>query len=127
MGPAGHSLAALSALAMLPAGAAALALRPHWRAGLRERLGWRPAGEGGAVWVHGASVGEARVASRVLTGLRGDGVPVVASTMTVTGRDLLRTLQPDVSVHLAPLDHPWSVAGLGVSSTNLPSISSCTR
>jgi 3-deoxy-D-manno-octulosonic-acid transferase len=41
--------------------------------------------------------------------LRESGENVVASTMTITGRDLLRQIRPQVPCALAPLDHPWTV------------------
>ena len=108
MGPVAHSLAALAALAGLPVALAGLALRPSWRAGLPERCGRRPENPPGAIWVHGASVGEIRAATALMDHLRESGEDVVASTMTPTGRDLLRRLRPQVPCALAPLDHPWS-------------------
>jgi 3-deoxy-D-manno-octulosonic-acid transferase len=78
--------------------------------GLAERLGGRPALEPGSVWVHAASVGEALAARALLDRLRAAGRPVVASTTTVDGRDLLRRSRPEIPCHLAPLDHPWCVA-----------------
>jgi 3-deoxy-D-manno-octulosonic-acid transferase len=41
--------------------------------------------------------------------LRDSGESPVASTMTITGRDLLRRIRPQVPCALAPLDHPWTV------------------
>jgi 3-deoxy-D-manno-octulosonic-acid transferase len=41
--------------------------------------------------------------------LRESGEDVVASTMTLTGRDLLGRIRPRVPCALAPLDHPWIV------------------
>lgn len=108
MGPVAHSLAALAALASLPVGLAGLALRPSWRAGLPERCGRRPENPPGAIWVHGASVGEIRAAAALIDHLRESGENVVASTMTRTGRDLLRRIRPQVPCALAPLDHPWT-------------------
>jgi 3-deoxy-D-manno-octulosonic-acid transferase len=110
VGPLGHSLAALGAAAALPGGLALLAARPGLRRGLRERLGARPPAPAGCVWVHGASVGEVRAATRLLDGLAARGVPVAASTTTVAGRDLLRRTRPQLPCALAPLDHPWCVA-----------------
>lgn len=107
MGPVAHSLAALAALAGLPVGLAGLALRPAWRVGLTERCGRRPGNPPGAIWVHGASVGEIRAATALMDRLRASGESVVASTMTLTGRDLLRRIRPQVPCALAPLDHPW--------------------
>jgi 3-deoxy-D-manno-octulosonic-acid transferase len=110
VGPLGHSLAALGAAAALPPGLALLAARPSLRRGLAERLGGRPAAAAGAVWVHGASVGEVTAALRLLDGLAARGVPVAASATTLAGRDLLRRARPGVPSALAPLDHPWCVA-----------------
>jgi len=110
VGPLAHSVAALGAAAALPPGLALLAARPALRHGLRERLGARPRAAPGCVWVHGASVGEVRAASRLLEGLAARGVPVAASATTLTGRDLLRRTLPEVPSALAPLDHPWCVA-----------------
>ncbi len=109
MGPVGHSLAALAALAGLPVGLAGLALRPGWRVGLPERCGRRPGNPPGAIWVHGASVGEIRAAVALMDLLLESGENVVASTMTFTGRDLLGRIRPQLPCALAPLDHPWTV------------------
>jgi 3-deoxy-D-manno-octulosonic-acid transferase len=92
-----------------PFGAAALAARPAWRRGLRERLGAGPPIAPGAVWIHAASVGEILAASSLVDRLRKDGQQVIASTWTVTGRDVLRRVRPDIPCRLAPLDHPWCV------------------
>lgn len=110
MGPLGHSLAALGAVAALPPGLALVAASPRLRRGLGERLGARPRAPAGAVWVHGASVGEVGAATRLLDGLAARGVPVAASATTIAGRDLLRRTLPGVPSALAPLDHPWCVA-----------------
>lgn len=112
MGPLGHSLSALAAALGIPLGLAALLVRPDWRVGLDQRLGAFPAPrspvpEARPVWVHGASVGEIRAALGIIDGLRGRGLPVVGSTTTVTGLELLQTLRPGISTGLAPLDHPW--------------------
>lgn len=115
MGPVTHSLAVLTAAAGLPVALTGLALRPAWRVGVSERLGRHPGGElagpGRApVWVHGASVGEIRAALPLLDALVAQGRPAVTSAMTVTGRDLCRSLRPAVACGLAPLDHPWTAA-----------------
>jgi len=112
VGPLGHSLAAASAAGAVPLGLLGLALRPAWRVGIAERLGWHPAGRRGApgpVWVHCASVGEVRAARSLLDALADGGSSLVASTVTTSGRDLLRALRPGVPCGLAPLDHPWTV------------------
>ncbi|HEY5658590.1 MAG TPA: glycosyltransferase N-terminal domain-containing protein, partial [Myxococcota bacterium] len=105
-----HSLAALGAAAALPVGLGALALRPRWRVGWRERLGAEGPRAPGAIWVHGASVGEITAATRLVDRLRKAGHRVVTSTTSVTGRDVMRRVRPDVPCQLAPLDHPWCVA-----------------
>ena len=104
-----HALAALAALALAPVAAGALALRPAWRIGLRERLGALPGHPPGAVWVHGASVGEILAASKLVDRLQQGGRAVVSSTVTLAGRDVMRRARPEVPCHLAPLDHPWCV------------------
>jgi len=112
MGPAGHSLAALAALGSVPVGLGALAVRPQLRIGLGERLGLGvergAAAEG--VWVHGASVGEALAALALVDRLRAGGRRVCVSTLTLTGRQVIRGRCPSVPSVLAPLDHPWCVA-----------------
>jgi len=106
----GHSVAAVTALAAVPLAAGALALRPGWRTGARERLGAPTAGAAaGAVWVHGASVGEILAATRLVDHLRAAGHGVVTSTQTLSGRDVMRRTHADVPCRLAPLDHPWCV------------------
>lgn len=105
----GHSLSALAALTAAPLALGGLALRSSWRVGLRERLGAQPRVPPGALWVHGASVGEILAASRLIDRLLKDGHRVVASTVTLTGREVMRRTRPEVPCHLAPLDHPWCV------------------
>ena len=104
-----HGLSALAALALAPVAAGALALRPAWRVGLRERLGALPRLPPGAIWVHGASVGEILAASKFVDRLQKRGHPVFTSTVTLAGREVMRRVRPDVPCHLAPLDHPWCV------------------
>ena len=103
------SAAVVSALLATPLAAAALAARPDWRRGVRERLGGGPAQVPGAVWIHGASVGEILSALRLVDRLIEEGHRVIASTWTLTGRDVLRRVRPDIPCQLAPLDHPWCV------------------
>jgi 3-deoxy-D-manno-octulosonic-acid transferase len=104
-----QGFAAVAALAGAPLAAAALALRPSWREGLGERLGAVARARPGGIWIHAASVGEIVAASRLVDRLRRDGHPVVTSTVTLTGRDLMRRTRPDVPCSLAPVDHPWCV------------------
>ncbi len=106
-----HSLAAVSACAAAPLFAAALVVRPSWRVGVRERLGAPEPVAPGAVWIHGASVGEILAAARLVDRLRKAGHEVVTSTFTTSGRAVMRRARPEVPCLLAPLDHPWCVAG----------------
>jgi 3-deoxy-D-manno-octulosonic-acid transferase len=100
----------LGAAAALPVGLGALVLRPSWRAGWRERLGAAGPRAPGAVWIHGASVGEIAAATRLVDRLCKEGYRVVASTTSLSGREVMRRVRPDVPCQLAPLDHPWCVA-----------------
>lgn len=102
-----HSVAAVTALAAAPFAAAALTLRPDWRVGVGERLGGVAAPAPGAVWVHGASVGELLAALPLVDRLRRDGRAVFVSSQTVSGREALRKVRPELPCQLAPLDHPW--------------------
>lgn len=104
-----HSLAALSALVLAPVGLVALALSPKRAIGLPERLGALAARKPGAIWIHGASVGEVQVARRLAETLRSAGHEVLLSTMTVTGKSVARNFQEGFDCALCPLDHPWSV------------------
>jgi 3-deoxy-D-manno-octulosonic-acid transferase len=104
-----HSAAALTAALAAPVGAAALVARPAWRRGLGERLGAGSPATPGSIWIHAASVGEILAASRLVDRLAGQGRAVIASTWTLTGRDVLRRIRPDIPCRLAPLDHPWCV------------------
>lgn len=72
--------------------------------GLLERVSPGPYREPGAIWVHSASVGEARASAVLIRALRGAGRPVIASSFTATGRDTLARELPDVPLRLAPLD-----------------------
>jgi len=102
-----HSVAALLAGIALPLGGLWLLLRPGDGRGLAQRLGAVPAGERGAIWIHGASVGEAPVVARVAEGLRGRGLAVRVSATTRAGLGRLGQLLPGAPRGLAPLDHPW--------------------
>src|SRR5215468_8366157 len=103
-----HGIATAAAFALAPLGGAALALRPAWREGVSERLGWRTPRASGAVWVHGASVGDVLAATRLLDALRERGRGGVVSTTTATGRDVIGRTRPEVPRTLAPIDHPWT-------------------
>jgi 3-deoxy-D-manno-octulosonic-acid transferase len=102
--------AAIVAAWAAPLAAAALAARPQWRVGADERLALAGEYDPGAVWLHGASVGEALLLTRLVPVIRKQGHRVQASLTTPGGRDTLRRMQPDVPVRLSPIDHPWPVA-----------------
>jgi 3-deoxy-D-manno-octulosonic-acid transferase len=110
--PLRHSLAALTAAAALPVALLGLAFRPAWRVGLRERLGATPPCAPDGVWLHAASVGEARAAQPLVAELRklpGGSRPHFLSATTVAGRETSRAAFPDLPVALAPIDHRWCV------------------
>ena len=100
-----HGLAALAALALAPLAAGALALRPAWRVGLRERLGAQPALPP-PIWSTARGGGSWRLPG---FGSAAQGGNVVTSTVTLSGREMMRRTRPDVPCQLAPLDHPWCV------------------
>jgi len=104
-----HALAAVAAMALAPIAAGALVLRPAWRVGWRERLGAPPGQQPGAIWVHGASVGEILAAAKLVDRLQRGGRSVVSSTVTLAGREVMRRAHPEIPCHLAPIDHPWCV------------------
>ena len=109
MNPARHALAALAAVGALPLAGAALLARPGLRVGIGERMGLHPRRAPGAVWVHAASVGEILAAARLVDELRAAGHGVVTSSVTLSGREVMRRLRPALPCHLAPIDHPWCV------------------
>jgi len=107
LGGLGQAGAAAAALLGAPLFAGALALRPRWRVGLRQRLGLHDENPPGSVWIHAASVGEARAACRLIDRLVEREHGVYASAFSLSGREALRRWRPGVSCGLAPLDHPW--------------------
>jgi 3-deoxy-D-manno-octulosonic-acid transferase len=54
-------------------------------------------------------VGEILAGMKLSDRLRADGRVTSASTMTLTGREIMRRERPEVPCGLAPLDHPWLV------------------
>lgn len=107
-----HSGALCAALLAAPVLAGAALVRPRWRRGFLERLGavGDPPPEGTPLWVHAASVGEVRASLRLCDALQASGHPVLVSTTTPTGREVLERARPDLPARFAPLDHPWSTA-----------------
>ena len=104
-----HSWAAGSALLALPGLGLACAVRPALRPNVGERLGATPRLDPGSIWVHGASLGEARLVSLLAGQLEDRGHPVFTSAQTATGRGARKRVRPSDSVSLAPFDHPWTV------------------
>ena len=90
------------------------------RPGLRQRFAcYRPlpaktkpeASLNPRLWLHVASVGEARAALTLIAALRTriPGCEIVLTAMTVRGRDVAKEHLADVPCLLAPLDVPWIV------------------
>jgi 3-deoxy-D-manno-octulosonic-acid transferase len=104
-----HSAAALSAVLLAPVLAVVLVARPSLRRGLRDRLGYRPAGHEGRIQVHASSVGEAKAATRLIRKLESNGHAVRATASTAAGRELFERDLPTMPSSLAPFDHPWLV------------------
>jgi 3-deoxy-D-manno-octulosonic-acid transferase len=111
---AGWTAALLGAsLAASPWFALKLATDQRWRDGVKERFGGWPESDGllpgGWFWVHAASVGEVRMALRLMEALEGgpSGAPVRATAFTPAGRIAAREARPGSCY--APLDLPWIV------------------
>jgi 3-deoxy-D-manno-octulosonic-acid transferase len=86
---------------------------PRLRQGLGERLRPLQPMADDCLWVHAASVGEAEAAAPLVRQLLDHGLSLLATTMTVTGRERLRARFPELPVRLAPLDLP-GLAGASV-------------
>ena len=92
-------------------------LTGRYRKGLKERLGFFPAHSVGAlragqrIWIHGASLGEIRVAAAIKEHLK-ELVPecgIILSATTDHGCELAREIHKEGSVVYAPLDLVFSV------------------
>ncbi len=101
---------ALTALA-LPGWGLVTAVHPRLRGDLRQRWGAVPPIQPGAVWLHGASMGEVGAALGLAAALRG---PVLLTSDTDTGIERARSgtmaLGPRVVGAARPVDHPWTLA-----------------
>ncbi|MCH6562132.1 MAG: 3-deoxy-D-manno-octulosonic acid transferase [Deltaproteobacteria bacterium] len=76
------------------------------RRGFRERWSPLPVRSQQTIWVHAASVGEAEAAMPLLARLQEQGLSLIVTTSTATGRGRLRERFPGLTVRLAPLDLP---------------------
>jgi 3-deoxy-D-manno-octulosonic-acid transferase len=109
------ALTALAWAAVLPYQMVMAVLKGTPRPSLRERLGYLPEGTPrGGFWVHAVSVGEVRLALRILPELRRrfPGAAVHLTTGTATGRALAAAAQGDArpaSVSALPFDLPFSM------------------
>jgi 3-deoxy-D-manno-octulosonic-acid transferase len=87
--------------------------RDHWHnLGERFGLGPRPAGDVRCIWVHAVSVGEVQASAALVRSLRAryPDIPLVLTTVTVTGAQRARALFPhDVHVRYVPYDLPYCV------------------
>ena len=99
----------LALVAAFPLAALALLFSPRARLGVTERLRPLPQSAQPRIWVHAASVGEAEAAAPLIERLLARGLPLVATTLTLTGRDRLRQRFPTLGARLAPLDL-WPLA-----------------
>ena len=83
-----------------------VAVSPRLRRDFTERLKPLPRSGPGTVWLHAASVGEVEAAAALVEALVERGLPVVVTTLTLTGRARMRARVPGVRARLAPLDLP---------------------
>lgn len=87
---------------------------PAWRARFGERMGRVDARAEGAVWFHLASVGEAMAARPLIEAVRRRHPewPILLSSTTLTGADVIRTHWGDEIEHVFfPWDFPGAVRG----------------
>jgi 3-deoxy-D-manno-octulosonic-acid transferase len=105
-----NTLIALLGLIAAPFALVACLVLPHWRRGLAARLGlgWPRLAGRGALWAHGASVGEVEGIAPLVRRWREayPGAPIVVSALTATGCDAARRLIPEAEVLTFPLDLP---------------------
>lgn len=108
-----YILAALYQLALtllMPVGLAAWAVaavfKKRAREGWTERLGFWPGVEKGAVWVHGASLGEIRAVAPLLRALKDRGLPLLVTATSTTGRNEAAAILGGYGrAALLPVDH----------------------
>jgi len=92
-----------------------LLLGPRYREGLSQRLGlypesWMATMKGARpVWIHAASIGEARAATVLIRAMkkRHPKQRIILSTFTATGNRIARALESADAVFFVPLDFWW--------------------
>jgi 3-deoxy-D-manno-octulosonic-acid transferase len=89
---------------------AACLRRPSLGLGLGERLGRLPSVSPGGVWFHGASAGEAKALVSLLRECEARGMHGFATTVTPSGREVLRREAVANTIAYAPFDIPLCVA-----------------
>jgi 3-deoxy-D-manno-octulosonic-acid transferase len=85
--------------------------RAEFRQGFWQRYGWLPKQTNSPLLVHAASMGELNAVADMIKQLLGQGLPVLVTTTTVTGRDRFQQLFADesnISHAYLPLD--WGLA-----------------
>jgi 3-deoxy-D-manno-octulosonic-acid transferase len=84
---------------------ASAARRTEWSERLARRV---PDTRPGGIWIHGSSVGEARIVEEIARGLREarPDLPLCASALTVTGRGQLPAMPAVDAAFFVPLDFP---------------------
>ncbi len=102
-------------LVLFPLAFVYMAITRRFKNHFQERLGFLPAttvkslSGSPRIWIHGASLGEIRVAAAIIKSLREKlpGCAIIVSTVTEHGRDLaLDLFQKEIPVVYAPLDIP---------------------
>lgn len=84
---------------------------PLYRATMRQRFGFVDRCHDAPIWVHAVSAGETNAAAPMVRRLLDQGLPVMMTTMTPTGRERVRSLFGDDVHHAyAPYDVPDAVA-----------------
>jgi len=83
-------------------------LRPAVRLLASDRLGPWPEASADSVWLHAASLGEAKGLLRLAAAL--DGIPLVLTATTPSGLARLRSDRPDLPSFPLPWDHPDAVS-----------------